>query len=73
MGKNMSAHEPNNEGQNPPSKYYIGAPERKVSLGNGMVRYTWTSQGKFTMSRHGDHIQWLSFSAAVGYAIWREL
>ena len=27
----------------------------------------------FTMSRHGDHIQWLSFSAAMGNAIWKEL
>ena len=56
MGKNMRAHEPNNERQHSLSKYYITAPERKVSLGNRMVCYTWTCQEKFTMSRHGDHI-----------------
>ena len=56
MGKNMSAREPNNERQNSPSKYYITALERKVSLGTGMVCYTWICQGKFTMLRHGDHI-----------------
>ena len=55
---------------------------REDSFGAIVQSFTWKqkwfvtlglAKESFTMSRHGDHIQWLSFSAAVGNAIWREL